>query len=64
MEEKQEICPRCGGTDFVTGKQNGYGGVLPKKRISALRAQPLMHLICRNCGTVVRSYIEDPQDFN
>jgi len=63
MEHKQESCPYCGGSELVKGKQNGYGAVFPYHRITSFSAQKLVHLICKNCGTVVRSYIEDPQDF-
>jgi len=63
MEHKEDVCPYCGGTELVKGKQNGQGMILPYRRISMFSAQKLVHLVCKNCGTVVRSYIENPQDF-
>ena len=52
-------CPFCGGTDFVDGYQSGYGAVTGKENIWS--GQVLRHIICRNCGSVVHSYIDNPE---
>ena len=60
MELKQDICPHCGGTETVTGKQHREGGICPANSLFGFRNVPLYHVICRNCGTVIRSYVENP----
>ena len=51
-------CPICGGEDFVFGYQSGYGAVTGEA--SVLTGTALRHQICRACGTVVRSFVDDP----
>ena len=58
MEEK---CPYCGGQEFVVGKQEGYATVSPADKFLTFRSQALYHKICRSCGTVVKSYVKDPE---
>ena len=60
MEMRKEQCPWCGGEDLTRDKQAGYGQVFPEKSILRLDGKTLIHVICRRCGTVVRSYVEDP----
>ena len=55
IEQKQYVCPWCGGKDVVEGIQSTYAKVQPNK------GENLVHVICKNCGTVVRSYVENPQ---
>ena len=51
-------CPYCGKEEFVTGKQGAvYAGV----KNSVLKERALYHEICVNCGTVVRSYVKNPE---
>ena len=50
-EQKQYVCPWCGGKDAK---------VQPNKALT-LKGENLIHVICKNCGTVVRSYVENPQ---
>ena len=52
-------CPYCGGTEFVEGYQSGYGAVTGKE--SVWTWQNLYHIFCRNCGSVVHSYVENPE---
>lgn len=63
MDTEKIACPYCGGTDFVIGKQAGYAAVIPEKDRIILRGQILYHDICSKCGTVVRSYIKEPEKF-
>ena len=48
-----EKCPFCGGTEFVKGWQRSYGQVYagPKD------GEDLFHILCKDCGSVVRSYV-------
>ena len=64
MGQKQDICPYCGGTETVSGKQNGSGAISPKDAWTVLNAQPLYHVVCKNCGTVIRSYVEYPKSLS
>lgn len=51
-----------GGKDVVEGIQSTYAKVQPNKTLT-LKGENLVHVICKNCGTVVRSYVENPQVF-
>lgn len=57
---KKEKCPYCGAQEFVEGKQEAYGSVAPANKVLSFKSQTLYHIICLNCGTVVRSYIKNP----
>lgn len=57
--EKKDKCQHCGSQRFVTGRQSGYGGITPNKSFT-MRNQILYHIVCVDCGTVVRSYVERP----
>ena len=52
---KPESGPFCNGNEFIEAKQSGYAC------ISGWSSQDLYHLICRRCGSVVRSYVKDPE---
>lgn len=47
-------CPYCGNdSDFIEGKQNGYGAIM----FSFFNNRAPIHVVCLNCGTIVRSYV-------
>lgn len=52
-------CPFCSGHEFVAGYQSAYGAVTGQDNVWS--GQVLRHIICRNCGSVVHSYIDDPE---
>ena len=54
-------CPFCGNDTFVEGAQDGYGSVTPANKVWTFKAQKLIHVICLNCGTVVKSYVKNPK---
>lgn len=60
--DKKYICPWCGSEEITYGVQNGAADVRPAKPIAIAR-ENLIHVICKKCGTVIRSYIEKPQKF-
>ncbi|NBI10069.1 hypothetical protein D1641_08555 [Colidextribacter sp. OB.20] len=62
MEQKQEVCPHCGGTKLVAGVQQQQGRVWPYPARGLNLGQELIHIICKSCGTVVRSYVDYPED--
>ena len=53
-----ERCPYCGYAEFVETRQiNAEAYVVGE----TLLGQELKHLICRHCGSVVRSFVDDPE---
>ena len=62
MVQKQDVCPHCGGRETLDAKQYGQGSIYPRKGIFSL-GKPLYHIVCKDCGTIIRSYIEDPQSW-
>lgn len=54
-------CPYCGGEEFVEGTQKGYADIIPNKYFT-LRSESLHHVICLKCGTIVRSYVKNPEN--
>lgn len=52
-------CPFCGGTEFIEAYQDAYGALTAVGSI--LRSEALYHTICRRCGSVVRSYVRQPE---
>lgn len=56
---KVNKCPYCGGTVFVKSVQQYYGGVLGENEWAA--GQPLRHVVCLSCGSVVLSYVNEPE---
>ena len=54
-----ERCPFCGYAEFIETRQ-----LYPEAYVSGegLFGQELKHIICRNCGSVVRSYVEKPEN--
>ena len=61
MELKKDICPHCGETETVYGKQFGQGSVVRADAFTLIFGIPLYHVICRTCGTVIRSYVESTE---
>lgn len=50
-------CPFCGGTDLINARPSHsalYGD-------SITSACALRHIVCRNCGSVVYSYVDNPE---
>lgn len=56
-----EKCPFCGGKEFVEGKQDGYSTIAPADKVLTFKSQVLYHIICLSCGSVVKSYVKNPQ---
>ena len=60
--QKQYVCPWCGGKDVVEGIQSAYAKVQPNKTLT-FKGESLVHAICKECGTVIRSYVKNPKIF-
>ncbi len=59
MKIKAISCPFCGGSEFVKGIQGGHGKIFSIH--SLIKSQCLIHVICTECGSVVRSYVREPE---
>ncbi len=60
MEQvKIEKCPFCGGEEFIEGYMGSYGGVVVS--CGACRNASVSAVVCRNCGSIVRTYCKDPE---
>lgn len=55
------VCPICGGKKFVECVQDNYAALYPSNKIFSFKSHPLYHEICTNCGTVLRSYVKNPE---
>ena len=58
MKVHIERCPFCGYSEFIEAKQIATEAYLSGE---AIFGQQLKHTVCRHCGSVVRSYVEDPE---
>jgi len=56
---KAEVCPFCNGTEFLEGKQSGHACISSCHNV--WYSGDLYHVICRRCGSVVRSYVKEPE---
>ena len=52
-------CPYCGGTEMIEAFQSAYGAVAATS--NKLGGRTLYHSICAGCGSVVRSYVKEPE---
>ncbi|MFI3250541.1 MAG: hypothetical protein R3Y07_06220 [Eubacteriales bacterium] len=53
-------CNHCGGHDFFVGKQVAYAEIT---KVGTMKSASLFHEVCQHCGTVNRSYVENPEKF-
>ncbi|MBQ9552932.1 MAG: hypothetical protein IJU96_09255 [Clostridia bacterium] len=58
-DEYVSRCPYCGGTEMIETFQTAYGAVSATS--NKLSGCSLYHSICRKCGSVVRSYVKEPE---
>lgn len=56
-------CPFCGCREFTEGVQEYQASVQHTKKMFS-RAQPLYHVFCTECGSVVRSFVYNPKKFS
>ena len=60
MQEKYK-CPWCGSDKMVYGVQTDRGRVNPAKKVTLSAGENVIHVICKECGTIVRSYVQHPE---
>ncbi len=56
-----EECPFCGGHDMIETRVASYGGASLMPENSNWRSAALFATLCRECGSVVRTYCKDPE---
>ena len=60
MSDKYVLaCPYCGGKEVIETYQTSYGEVTAVSY--KFGGVALYHSICRNCGSVLRSYVKEPE---
>ena len=52
-------CPYCGSTEMIEAFQTGYGAIVATS--NKFGGCSLRHSVCRKCGSIVRSYVKDPE---
>lgn len=62
MDDKtnQTTCPKCGGREYGTGKQEGYAKMNSR---GFSMGSNIIHTLCTNCGFIIESYAEKPYKF-
>lgn len=60
-EVKIEECPFCGGIDMIETRVASYGGAYLTPGNNSLRSAALFATLCRDCGSVVRTYCKEPE---
>ena len=55
-----ESCPKCGESEIGIGKQSGYARMESGKLNFG---SSIIHTICTNCGYIIESYVEKPDNF-
>ena len=58
-DEYVSRCPYCGGTEMIETFQTGYAAATAVS--NKLGGRALYHAVCRRCGSVVRSYVKEPE---
>lgn len=54
-----EKCPYCGGTELFEARVCSYGGAYIST--GGFTYASLYATVCRDCGSVVRSYVKEPE---
>ncbi|MBQ0124716.1 MAG: hypothetical protein KBS59_00135 [Clostridiales bacterium] len=59
-DEFVKECPFCGGTEIIEAYQTSYGAINATSNKWGGGAA-LYHSVCRKCGSVLRSYVKEPE---
>ena len=63
MELRKDVCPYCGGTETVIAKHTENDRLVPRNAVIIPRyAKTILNVVCLNCGTIIRRYVENPED--
>ena len=52
-------CPYCGGSEIIEAYQSAYGSITAVSNMWG--GANLCHSVCRGCGSVLRSYVKEPE---
>ena len=52
-------CPYCGGSEIIEAYQSAYGSIYAVNNMWG--GAYLYHSVCRGCGSVLRSYVKEPE---
>jgi hypothetical protein len=59
------ICPDCGGREMCLGYTYGDGSLHKKTKVLGMtgytQGSNLVHILCKNCGLLIKSYATDIQ---
>ena len=55
-----EKCQYCGGEEFIEGRVASYGGAYITT--GGVKTDALYAIVCRNCGSVVRTFCKNPEN--
>ncbi|MBP5269456.1 MAG: hypothetical protein ILO42_00695 [Clostridia bacterium] len=58
-DEYVKVCPYCGGNEMIEAYQSAYGALTAKS--NPFGGCALYHAVCRRCGSVVRSFVKEPE---
>lgn len=59
-DEYVKVCPFCGGREIIIAYQSSYAAVTALSHKLGL-GRELYHSVCRGCGTVLRSFVKEPE---
>ncbi len=59
MDKYVLSCPYCGGTEVIESKASSYGAITAVDNMWG--GIVLYHSVCRGCGSVIRSYVKEPE---
>lgn len=59
MDIRVTECPFCHGSEFIEAKQEGHAQISSMQ--NGWYSGVLYHTVCRRCGSVVRSFVKDPE---
>lgn len=54
-----KVCPYCGRSEIIEAIQTGYGAISAVS--NKIGGCALYHSVCRGCGSIIRSYVLDPE---
>ena len=61
MNDKSIVCPFCGGTEFVEAHAASIANI-SKNPAFSLKKATIIYQVCLACGTIIRSYVKNPED--
>lgn len=56
-------CKYCNSSNIGEGRQAGQGAIIPVGKYTLFSTVTLYHIICTDCGSILHSYVEQPQRF-